>query len=94
MFWSPLYCLVQVVNLDMNGLEEKWKLERKWQDAYFSENFNYIEHSGDDYKIAFFGLRYYPREKLAQWLREGLVSYEDIHEGITLPEENGNIVII
>lgn len=72
----------------------KWKLERKWQDAYFSENFNYIERDGNNYKIAFFGLRDYPREKLAQWLREGLVSYEDIHEGIALPEENGNIIII
>lgn len=72
----------------------KWKLERKWQDAYFAENFNYIEHSGNDYKVCYFGLRDYPREKLAQWLREGLVSYEDVCEGITLPEENGNIVII
>lgn len=70
----------------------KWKLERKWQDAYFSENFNYIERDGNDYKIAFFGLRDYPREKLAQWLREGLVSYEDIHEGITLPEADGSSI--
>ena len=84
---------IHLLGDSVNGIEiddvelGKWKIEREWSDAYFTPDYNYIEHeTNGSYYIAYFGLRDTPRKQLEDLLSNNTINYYDIYKGIILKD--------